>query len=299
MGAVLAGVLFSSCSAGTSSSPTTGETAAAPGGAPMETAEAPAAVQGQEAVAQSSSPEAPTAPKPKPQLVKTASLTLVTDSVDEGLQNVRQVVQQSQGDLMNLQDNAPSSIGGRRTVQMQLRVPQDKLDPTLEALRNLGTVRDQSLTADDVSDQLVDFEARLRNLKKTEETLLEIMKRSGEVADVLQVAQELSNVRNSIEQITAQSRNLQNRVAYSTVNLFLESKIAAPRTQQRSVQAQLVETWQSATRSLGEFLTNLIQLGIWLLVYSPILLVLAVVLTLLFNRWRRPRRISSGSDSSS
>ncbi len=60
-------------------------------------------------------------------------------------------------------------------------------------------------------------------MQKTESTLLEIMERSGSVSDVLKVAQELSDVRQSIEQINAQLKSLQNQVAYSTITLKLEA----------------------------------------------------------------------------
>lgn len=52
------------------------------------------------------------------------------------------------------------------------------------------------------------------------------MDRSGSVRDVLSVAKELSNVRQSIEQIDAQLKNLQNQVAYSTITLNLEAAVS-------------------------------------------------------------------------
>lgn len=67
----------------------------------------------------------------------------------------------------------------------------------------MGTVENQMITAEDVSDQLVDVQARLRNLRKSEEMVLKIMERSGSVGDVLKAANELSTIRESIERIDA------------------------------------------------------------------------------------------------
>lgn len=67
-----------------------------------------------------------------------------------------------------------------------------------------------------MADQLVDFEARLRNLRKTETTLLQIMERSGSITDVLKVSEAFSQTRQEAEQLTAQLANLKNRVAYSS-----------------------------------------------------------------------------------
>lgn len=143
----------------------------------------------------------------------------------------------------------------------------------MDKLTQLGTVQSRTITVEDVADQLVDYQARLRNLRKTESTLLEIMERSGSVGDVLKVAQELSNVRQSIEQISAQINSLQNQVAYSTITLKLEAAVSTT-TPERSLGAQFQETWNTSTHSVSEFTISLLRLGIWLMVYSPYLLLL-------------------------
>jgi hypothetical protein len=156
-------------------------------------------------------------------------------------------------------------------------MPQNQLETTLDKLTQLGTVQSRTITAEDVADQLVDYQARLRNLQKTETTLLEIMERSGSVGDVLKVAQELSNVRQSIEQISAQFKSLQNQVASSTITLKLEADVSTT-TPERSLSSQVQETWNISTYSLREFSISLLRLGIWLMVYSPYLLILVAAI---------------------
>ncbi|MBD1871755.1 DUF4349 domain-containing protein [Leptolyngbya sp. FACHB-671] len=213
-------------------------------------------------------------PRLLPQMIKTADITVVVDAVDESLQRATAIAQQQQGDILGLQNQTPPNDYYRHTASLQMRVPQERLELTLEALGELGTVQRQSITAEDVSTQLVDFQARLRNLRKSEEMLLQIMERSGDLGEVLKVAQELSTIRNSVEQIDAQLSSLQNRVAYSTINLSLEGAIAdAPA--QRALGIQLRETWESASHSMGKLTVDFIQLSIWLAVYSPYLLIFA------------------------
>ena len=117
------------------------------------------------------------------------------------------------------------------------------------------------------------------------------MDRSGSVGDVLKVSQELSNVRDSIEQATAQLSALQNRVAYSTINLNLQEAIAGNLPNQ-STAIQIQETWNNATRSIGKLTVDLLQLGIWLLVYSPYWLLLVGIGYVVHSRLR-PRSPSA------
>jgi hypothetical protein len=245
-------------------------------------------------------PQQTTEPVPKspPQLVKTAQLALTVESIDETLEAVSNIAKQQQGDILGLEDNKPQNSYSRPKASMQIRVPQANLDRTLDALAQLGTVESRNLSAEDVSDRLVDFQARLRNLRKQESLLLDIMERSGSVGDVLKVAQELNNIRQAIEQIDAQYKNLRNRVAYSTINLQLEAAVASS-TAQPPLTSEVENAWKNATQSVGDFTTDLIRFGIWLAAYSPYLLVLAGIAWLSYHRFKKQPSPSSTQASDS
>jgi Domain of unknown function (DUF4349) len=224
-------------------------------------------------------------PRSRPQLIKKAAISLIVDSVDKSVNAVSEIINKEQGDLISLQEQQPTKTNARHTASIQLRVPQNLLQPTLDELAKLGTVQSRNISAEDVGDRLVDFQARLTNLRKTEANLQKIMDRAGSVRDVLSVAQELSQVRQSIEQIDAQLKKLTNQVAYSTITLKLEATVSSNPTQ-RALGSQLQESWNKSTNSFGDFTVGLLKLGIWLMVYSPYLLALAAV-GYGFNRWQR------------
>jgi ACT domain-containing protein len=208
------------------------------------------------------------APRPQPQLIKRAALDLEVEDVEAAIKSASQVVRTQQGDILLLEDSIPTTATQHHRASMELRVPQTRLDQTLEQLAALGTVQSQSVSAEDVSNQLVDFDARLRNLRKSEQVVLQIMDRSGSIGDVLKVSQELSQIRASIEQIEAQFKQLQTQVAYSTINLRIEADTAAT-PPQRALGIRLQESWSQSTRALGELTTGLLTLGVWVITFSP------------------------------
>jgi hypothetical protein len=261
---LLISILLASCQpSGGGSSMTSPAAAPAVGEASLTNASAPA----QQAKGEKKIPQSP------PQLIKTAEIALVVNSIDDSFRQASQIVKQQQGDVVGLQDDKPQDGSRRQTATMRIRVPQDKLETTIEALAKLGTVQRRNLSAEDVTTQLVDFQARVRNLRKTESSLLQIMNRTGSVGDVLKVSQELSKVRESIEQIDAQLKSLTNRVAYSTITLQLEAAVSTT-TPQQPLGLQVQDTWNNATQSVSELTTGLISLAIWLVAYSPYLLLL-------------------------
>jgi hypothetical protein len=206
-----------------------------------------------------------------PKLIKKAALTLIVKSTAEATKTASTLVQEQQGYLIDFQDNRSQVENGQQRVSMQIRLPQERLDSTIAKLSQLGIVKSQSLTAEDVSEQLVDVEARLRNLRKQEELVLKIMERSGSVGEILNVARELSNIRESIERIDAQLKNLKTQVAYSTIYLNLEAPVSNAPEFQRPVSLEFQETWEDATEGVGDLTVGLLKFGIWLLTFSPYL----------------------------
>lgn len=228
-------------------------------------------------------------------LIKHAALELEMADVDAAIAAVSEVLAQYQGDLLQLSDLGQQE-GEARQINLQLRVPQADLEATLAAFRDLGDVTDQSIAAEDVSNQLVDLQARVRNLRKSEESLLEIMERSGSIADVLEVSRELSVVRESIERNDAQLKNLQNRVAYSTIELTLVSTqpvepAASP------IGETLSQTWQAASASMQSLSVGLLQLLLWLLAFSPYIGILVLSAWVGQRYWQRQRSPETPANS--
>jgi hypothetical protein len=225
--------------------------------------------------------------RPRSQLIKKAAMTVIVDSVGESIESVSRIINQQQGDLIALNERQPTGDNRRHTASITLRVPQNFLEVTLKNLAKLGTVSHRHITAEDVGDRLVDFQARLNNLRRTEANLQKIMDRSGSIKDVLNVSQELNNIRQSIEQIDAQLKNLQNQVAYSTITLNLEAAVSSS-SPQPGIASQIQGTWNNSTNSLATLMMTVLKLGIWSMVYSPILLVMAAGIYS-FMGWRRTR----------
>jgi hypothetical protein len=237
-------------------------------------------------------------PQSPPQLIKTADISVVVKSIDDTVKKVSTIVKQQQGDVLGLQNDKPQNIGSRHTASMQIRVPQANLETTIDTLAKLGTVQRRNLRAEDVTTQLVDIQARLKTLRQTENSLLQILKRSGSIGDVLKVTQEISKVRQSIEQIDAQQKSLTSRVAYSNINLQLEAAVSS-QTPQQPLGIQIQDAWNNSTQSVGEFSTNLMRLAIWLVAYSPYILLLGGVTWFAYTRLKKkqPKRVTKGSDS--
>lgn len=212
------------------------------------------------------------APLPqKPQLIKTADLTMRLESINQAVVQIRRIVQSEKGDIYNFQDDRPPE-NNRRQASLVLKVPSAALDDTLLSISKLGQVQSQAIKSNDVTQQLVDTDARLKSLRQQEDMTRKIMERSGSVKDILAVSNELAKIRQQIEQMDATVKNMRQQVAYSTINLKVEEiKSTTPNSDPLGVRAQ--ETWKNSTQAASGLATNLALALLWLLPFSPFLAV--------------------------
>ena len=229
-------------------------------------------------------------PQKKPQLIKKARMTVIVQSLDRSVDAVKKIINQKQGYLLSLEETQLDDSSKRPSASVEMRVPQNVLETTLDELTELGTVQNRNISAEDFGEQIVDFQARLSNLRRTESNLQKIMDQSGSVKDILSVAQELSKVREQIERIAAQLKSLQNKIAYSTITLNLEAAVSST-SNQPGLPSQIQDAWNNSTSSFGAFTVGLMKLGIWLIVYTPYVLILVAVGYFLKRKFRSSQRL--------
>lgn len=118
--------------------------------------------------------------------------------------------------------SSSSSTGTKfRSGTLTIRVPADRFDATRQSVRGLGKVEAESLRGQDVTAQIVDFDARVTSLKAQEDALRTLLGQAKAVGDVITVQSNLFNVRQQIEQLQAQRTNLDQSAAFSTVSVAL------------------------------------------------------------------------------
>ena len=110
---------------------------------------------------------------------------------------------------------------GYRTATINVRVPADRFDDAMQTLRGLGRVTDEGVSSTDVTDRLIDNEARMTAWKTQEERLIVLLENAATVEDVIDIERRISEVRADIESVAATQRNLENRVAASLIRVHL------------------------------------------------------------------------------
>ena len=120
------------------------------------------------------------------------------------------------GSTRNTRDNRSWTTG-----YVVVRVPAERFSDALADARERGTVLSEGTETEDVTDQLVDLEARLTNLRERRDRLRSFYDRANSTEELLRVEERLSSVQSEIERLEAERRALENRVAFSTLRVEL------------------------------------------------------------------------------
>lgn len=116
--------------------------------------------------------------------------------------------------------------GGKRYINVTLKVPPDSIPVLRDKLREIGKISNFSVSIDDITEQYIDTESRIRNLKNSEAQLNELMKRSDSIKDLLEVQTHLRNIRGELETLEGRMRAWDRLAAESTVNVRITEKEA-------------------------------------------------------------------------
>jgi hypothetical protein len=162
-------------------------------------------------------------------IIRNAELTLETDSPVEGQRRITAVVESLGGFVVTSEFKQNVAAKQSQSVAVVARVPASRFDAALQQIYGVGKVAQNKESGQDVSEEYVDIEARIRTKKALEAQFLEIMKQAKKVSDALEVQNELAGVRTEIERLEGRRRFLDNQSALSTitVNLQLPAPVVA------------------------------------------------------------------------
>lgn len=159
------------------------------------------------------------------------------------------------------------------TGYVVVRVPSDQYRAMQETVGEQGTVRSEETTTEDVTDQLVDLEARLENLRSRRDRLRTFYEEADDTEELLRIEEQLSAVQSDIERLEAKKRSLEQRVAYSTLRVEISEPtpgIDEIRTQYH--EQSLVSVFLSSVRDVYVFgratLVTVVAAAPWLAVLA-------------------------------
>ncbi len=205
----------------------------------------------------------PAASAPSPRhVVRKASVELRCTDPAAAFSKVRLLVNDAAGEYID--DAQSGGDGPNASAQLTLRIAANRVGEVIAQLADIGKIAAQNSTGQDVTDQVVDLEARLRNEQRVESELLDMLgkNKDGRVEDLLKIRQNLATVRESIERMQAEREKMNRLTTLATLLVIIRAESAPPPAAApwwNSTKTTLGDSWKQGIRNFSESLAWLIE----------------------------------------
>jgi hypothetical protein len=170
--------------------------------------------------------EAPTSEKAievKRKLIKRGRLRFEASDLEAKAQEVKQLSLKYRGYLSNEETH---SYGDRVEYTYTVRLPSAEFDAFLNDLSNgVDYFDEKNISVDDVTEQFLDVEARLKTKKALEVRYTELLSKARNVTEILEIERELGKVRAEVESMEGRLKYLSDQVAFSTLDISFYKRV--------------------------------------------------------------------------
>jgi hypothetical protein len=222
-------------------------------------------------------------------IIRTAELSVETDAPEAAASKLGVLADAKGGFVVSSETSRSTEADGAETVATTIvfRVPVGAFDESLAAVRALGTrVSNEKVTGQDVTEEYVDLEARIRAERALEEQYLSVLHEAKTIPDILAVQQKLGEARTEIERAEGRRRFLESQTSLSTITVHVARHIAAVEASGPGFGRSVREAGHDAVAVGIAIVNGAIRLvGVLL----PVGILVGVPVWLLVRSWRRRR----------
>jgi len=200
-------------------------------------------------------------------IVMNGDLQLRVTEADQSLTQVKAIAIEAGGYVAK---SEAWSDGATRSARAELRVPAPQFQFVMDRLKGLAVeVIRESAVGEDVTEEYVDLEGRLKGVQATAARTEALLEKAEKVDEALKVNTELGRLQEQIEQVTGRMAYLENRAAYSTINVTLSPVVTptptptpAPGWLPGATVERAVGFWGTAARFSVDVLIWLVVVGL-------------------------------------
>ena len=111
-----------------------------------------------------------------------------------------------------------------KDVTLAARIPAKNLIVGMDDLKNLGKVTSRRVRVTDVTEQYIDVDAQIRNLRVLRNRLKKLYSRSNNVEELLKVEAELARVQTELDSLEGRMKAMKKNIAYSQLSISINRK---------------------------------------------------------------------------
>lgn len=201
-------------------------------------------------------------------IIKTGNIKFETNDLEATYKQVMEAVKNQKATIQNDTEGNEYGAVFRRMV---IRVPSQHFDGFVSQIsKGVSYFDNKEINAEDVTEQYIDIEARLKTKKTLENRYLELLKKANKVSEMLEIEAQLSAIREEIEAKEGQFRFMKSQIAMSTLTVEFYKTVPE---KEGSLVPYSSKIWQSISDGFASLSDTLL----WLLSIWPFAIIIVVL----------------------
>lgn len=211
------------------------------------------------------------------QLIKSGYIAFESQNIRESYMLIKNMLTTKKGYISSENEYSTSKT---QEMDIQIRVPKDAFDTFFEAIEKTAHyVKNKSIDIQDVTEEFIDIEARLKVKKEAEDTYLRLLGSAKTVRDVLDIQDQVQGIRSEIESIEGRLKYLENAVGFSTVNIHIYQYVAKDEVSTgASFFTRVLSNLKTGVSLFSEVILAVLNAWVFIMVGSIILIVINIVI---------------------
>ena len=195
-------------------------------------------------------------------IILQAELHVNVKNLEEAQLNIENRVNEYGGYIV--QSNVYRESDERASGTITVRIPEEHFLTFLkDAEEQAAEILRRHKTGQDVTEQYVDLQSRVKSKRAVEERLIEFMSNAEKTEDLLKISSDLAKIQEEIELIVGKMNYLENQTSFSTIDISMyENRVIIP-----GIDSTDLDTWEKTKKQLATSTNFLLSAGSGLIVF--------------------------------
>ena len=228
-------------------------------------------------------------------IIKNGSINIETKQFEETIKELHKKITDNNGFI---EQESSENYDGEKTTNLTIRIPNKKFDDFLNTEFKNGSIVNKNISTENIIDDYVDKENRLKSLQTQHERLLAILEKADKVEDMFKIESELASVNTEIETLKGTLNTYDNLVEYSTINIRIkqvenETIVIEDKSFTSRFKKGISETFVDSTEILKDLTISLTELLIYLVVVLLPLGLIGGLIVFIINKFTKGKILKS------
>jgi hypothetical protein len=219
-------------------------------------------------------------------VIKNGAVALRSDDVGKTRFDVQALVDQRAGQVSE-DKTETDKTGVPLRSRMVVRVPAEDFDDVMDALSKFGQLASLTSSAEDVTTQLIDVQARIAVQQRSVDRVSDLLARAQSIRDIMRIEAELSNRQAALDSLKQQQAYLADQTSLATIRVNIERKPSAVVVKKHEDRAGFLAGLESGWHGLKATVVAVLTIVGAVLPFALVAMLLGVPVWLVARRLRR------------